>query len=232
MVRAVVSGWEATLGRRILPIDAGKLLVSVTRSATNSLHWGFEVSPSEFAAQAASEFRRWVESISRITADSLDLLLDDVNRDSAGHRYFWDGPEPRRCTADNAQEAELNFERAWHSLCDGARSLASGQTLSHLEEAERAAASSIVFQNCDALFGLVGEFVDDRALLPIGHEMARIVLMEDGRALICPRTYVGLDSSNDPADLPRYSIRWIILEGGRRNSTYIRGRRHFSRPCH
>ena len=222
MVRAVVSGWETTLGRRILPIDAAKLLVSVTRSATNSVNWGFEVAPSESPAQAASEFRRWVESISGITAESIDMLLENVDRDSAGYRYFWDGPKPRRRTADNAQEAEANFERAWQSLCGGATLLASGQTLSHIEEAERAAATRIVIQNLGALLGLLGEFVEDRALLPVGHEMARIVLMEDGRALICPRTYVGLDSSVDPAGLPRYSIRWIILEGGAEEAEEIR----------
>jgi hypothetical protein len=52
--------------------------------------------------------------------------------------------------------------------------------------------------------------------------MARLVLFSDGRALVCPRTYVGLEEPKHDDSLPRYSVRSFALGGGAAEAESLR----------
>jgi hypothetical protein len=223
MVRSVVCRWEVTLGRRITPVDAASALVLITRHATSSVDWGFDVPPESIVGQSMDEFARWVRLMSSMNRESLEMLLESPEKDSAGYEYYWIEGRPVR-TAEPLTESELSVaQEAWKHTEKGALAVLFGPgILDSLAEKQRSEAYSLLINGRSLLIRMLGEFVNDRALLPVGRDMARLIPQSDGTIIISPRTYVGLGRKGDDAGLPRYSPRSVRLEKGKEEAEFLR----------
>ena len=76
----------------------------------------------------------------------------------------------------------------------------------------------------DLSLTMLGRSVEDRALLPIGRDMARVVILDQGRIRGCPRTYVGLAQPSDElgSSSPDILCVSMVLKGGAKEANNLR----------
>ena len=189
-VRSVVARWEATLGRRIEPVRAAKLLADASQRGTK------EVVLRQIANDYGSEdglireMVLWVEKVAAIDKAGLTTFFEDVDRRSTGHEYVWCDGRPRRATPREVREArsgltleefEVVFERFLHGdAVPGGRRVAPG--LEQLMETGRTIAMD-----------LLRTYAGGNRFLPVGRNLAKLIILEDEeKMLVCIRAYADL----------------------------------------
>jgi hypothetical protein len=219
LVRSIVARWEVTLGRRIEPIHAAKLLLNATRNGTHSIDWGLQRDPQDFSSHASHMFHEWIGTIAAIDRDSLGTFLESVASDARGHNYYWKDGRPRR-VADHFDEAQAAIHSSWAAFEQACVGLASGAGLCHAGPA--VVVTEVARDHQEVISQLFGHYLEMISLLPVGKDMARLVLFNDGRAMVCPRTYIGLEEPKEDNSLPRYSVRSFPLDGGATETDSVR----------
>jgi hypothetical protein len=220
LVRSVVARWEVTLGRRIEPVKAAKLLLNATRNGTHGLDWGLECDPDDFYEHASKVFQEWVAVIAAIDRESLETFFEDVPSDSRGHKYHWKDGRPRRVSADGEQ-ARAAIYSSWTAFQHACAGLVAGKGLRHTAPSTGLGAR-VATEHRQVIADLFAHYLETISLLPVGKDMSRLVLFNDGRALVCPRTYVGLEQPKHDDSLPRYSVRSFALAGGAAETESLR----------
>lgn len=220
LVRSVVARWEVAVGRRIEPVRAAKLLLNATRNGTHGLDWGLECDPDDFYAHASTVFQEWVAAIAAIDRESLDTFFEDVPSDTRGHKYYWKDGRPRRVSADGEQ-AQAAIYSSWTAFQQACAGLVAGKGLRHTAPSTGLGAR-VAAEHHQVIADLFAHYLETISLLPVGKDMSRLVLFNDGRALICPRTYVGLEQPKHDDSLPRYSVRSFPLSGGAAETDSLR----------
>jgi hypothetical protein len=220
LVRSIVARWELTIGRRIEPVWAAKLLLNATRNGTQGLDFGLCVDPEDFCAHATAVFQQWIDTIAKIDQEALETFFENVPSDSRGHTYYWRGGIPCRIAKhiDGALSEVDSNRMAFQAACselvagDGLR-----EGLDGFDFAAKVAAESQ-----STISDLFLHYLETASLLPVGKDMARLLLLDNGNAMATVRTYLGLDDQTDDGSMPRYSIRFFPLGGGVEEAGAIR----------
>lgn len=214
MVRSVVARWEKTLGQKITPIFASKLLLGVTRNGTHEIEWCFADEVDGFQDKVLLQFLHWVERVADLDLESIESFLEGVDPDTQGHKYFWSSGRLLRAD-DNISLAESTLTASFEGLENACVQMVSGRGVIQSDSTLHEMVSSIAGEQSEQLHGMFASYVEFMSLVPVGKDMARLVLLEeDGRVIVCPRTYVGLEGSSAIEAMPRYSFRSFNLEGG------------------
>lgn len=201
VVRSIVSSWEATLGRRLVPMRAAVLLLNATQAATADAFPPLTLAPGDFLAASQSHLTTWLASLAGLPKEAIESFLEPVAREDTTPPVLWDGMIPRKVTQDEFVAAH----EAWGSntLEPQVQKLAGIDPDSSDESATRRG---------EGVLALFRAYVVFNKLLPIGEDNARMIFMQSSDYVgVCPRTYVGkrgAKESGDPADGPRYSPRF------------------------
>ena len=75
VVRSVVARWEVTLGKRIKPIFAVKLLQNATQAGTLDVLPLDLYEPSEFRTAARSRFITWLKNLAALPKEAIERFL-------------------------------------------------------------------------------------------------------------------------------------------------------------
>jgi len=220
LVRSIVARWEVTLGRRIEPVLAAKLLLNASRNGTYSIAESLQREPEEFSSCASAIFSDWIETLATIDRESLEAFFESVASDALGHKYYWKGGRPRR-VADHVDDAQATVNSSWTTFEQACTGLVSGTGLRHAPSALDIA-GTVATEHHKLISQLFEHYLETMSLLPVGKDMSRLVLFDDGRAMVCPRTYVGLEEPREDGSLPRYSPRVFPLTGGATETDFLR----------
>jgi len=201
-VRSVVARWEATLGHRIKPIYAAKLLVAATVAGTGRASVN-SVSARDLSIDSLKRtMLEWVRAIAEIDNKSLRSFFEDVERSMSGHRYVWKDQRPRRVHREQADsdryceeldKAKAYLERLSQSLVMTGRPPVSDKPFADESEPGVRAILELVSM-------LFEDYLVMSRFLPVGKYMAGIILMEEfEKVAICVRTYADLLENVDPS---------------------------------
>jgi hypothetical protein len=221
VVRSLVARWEQTLGRRLPPAEAAKLLLDATRNGTAS---ALEASPAggieSFETECAAAYQLWLTSLATLGREALEHFFQPVARDQRKYPCYWKDGRPWRLDDTPSRQNEIvrlgqeQIER--FVTASGAFVSRAAQEAVKADTAGTsggaASAPPDFTGNVRDLFNL---YMDLLGLLPVGRDYARFVTInESGRVAICPRTYVGLTDKTGVIDEPRYSAWSFLLDGG------------------
>lgn len=217
LVRSIVSRWEATLGRRIVPAFAVKLLLSATRNGTSDAVMGLDEPLLDFHEQCRKRFLRWSENLARLDRQALEEFFVSVGKDEHGRRYLWQDGRPFLATPDTSPAIPGAYNevlKAAIRLTWPSGDVADGPSW------EKVDATGVFASKIESM-------VDDAcalaALLPVGKDYARALLSDEtGRLAVFPRTYVGVEKADDDLALPRYSISSWVLPNGATDVRHLR----------
>lgn len=220
IVRSVVSAWEVTLGTRLAPAIAVKLLLNATRAGTFGT--GIDVLPidSDCTLECRIRFLAWVQSLAALPRDTLADFFTAVGRDDKGVVWIWKDGLPQRVTPASVDEATIFYEGQFDSFQRSAAHLAGLNTTCD----DGSPNTHVTF-----LTSLFEQYVAWRRLLPIGRDMSRLLFLDaPGRVGLCTRTYIG-ETTKEPtsqtepyADDPRYNHRYWTLDGGVKEAERLR----------
>ena len=221
VVRSIVSRWEKTLGRRIKPIFATKLLLHATRFGVIEIEWGLSDKLAEFSRNSQSKFLEWLETIANIDQKSIELFLESMDSHSRGYSIVWKSGIPRRVDEDLSTEG-LD-KKIFASVQEANFNLVAGQGIEYLSQTIRDKASLIAAELKDEIMKIWDAYLHLITLLPVGKDMARLVFLgEDSRVIVCPRAYIGSNEAEEPESMSRYSPRSFKLEGGEQETMLLR----------
>ena len=201
-VRAMVARWEATLGRRLKPSQAAKLLLGATRNGCGPAVPPLSVAAGNFAHACRQGVRHFLKGLSELAPQTLEVFLEETPTHEAGMLFAWeDGvPVPR----DQVTDPTATHEAKGAAILDEVTAIALG--------APRPEPSSMGFEAWQRRRAEIQDLCEMykalSRLLPVGKDDARMILFDrDQRGVLAPRTYAGLEASTGDLSLPRYSIR-------------------------
>lgn len=218
IVRSVVSSWETTLGRRLVPAIAVKLLINATRAGTFDAFPELSRFSANHSAECQDSFLDWIRSLATLPKEALDDFFTAVDRDKAGIVWVWKDGTPRR-GAREPNEA--------HSLYDAEYSRMQASTI-RLALLDPDSVDPTEKRRADVLVELLARYIAWRRLLPVGRDDARMLFLDaPGRVGLSVRTYTGRTREEDAAaepyeDDPRYRSLFWTLDGGKDESDRLR----------
>jgi hypothetical protein len=222
VVRAVVSSWEKTLGRRLPPGIAVKLLLDATQLGTHGALPDPLAAQPEHWHEAQSRYFAWVTDLARLDKDALESFFEPIEMGQRGDPSIWIGGKPQRVRV--VDEAILALEKtASDTAAQRAAALAGIDPDDPDEQAQ---------ELWTVLKKLLAQHIEWNGFLPIGSDRPRLMIFEDGdRACLAIRTYGGDETKvaaqhqeglvSDTFDA-RYHIRIMPLDGGLSESEQLR----------
>ena len=219
LVRSVVAQWECTLGGKLKPIKAAKLLLHATRGDGNN-----DMIPPldhqlELFSQACNEkFASWVESIASLDKDTIENFIQGVEPTEPGEKFYWKQGKtfPVSSNADEAGKMMIDWvERLNQQLI----SLMAGAGLPPELN------NRINVRLLQHTANKIGDLIEDLTnyywelltFLPVGWDEAKLNTADNttGRVILSPRTYIGQQAKNNEAPAgQRYSPLIFTLPGG------------------
>lgn len=205
LVRSVVAAWEATLGRRLVPMQAAIMLLNATQAGVADGLPPLDLSPREFPAACQSAMIAWMTNLSGLSKNLLEEWLRPVAIDCPGRAWLWQDGKPREVTPEElltalSERSERREERELLRLVG----IDPDTTDEHVEVHSR------------LLSELFHSYVVRNKLLPIGRDTPRMLLMQASeQAGVCTRTYVGKrqpEGQETAAGMPRYSVWFWPLD--------------------
>lgn len=210
LVRSIVSRWETTLGRRIAPAVAVKLLLGATRTGAAEAVMDLDAPLQQCLNRSRDRFFSWVQTLANLERDVLERFFEPVGKLERGRSFGWRNGRPFveevPDTESSIAEAYARAQKAAIRLAWPAGNIADGPSL---DEAQYA--------------GEFGRHVAARfdsacmiaSLLPVGRDYVRALLFDNmGRLAVCPRTYAGVQGAGEDLSIPRYSIgSWVLPNG-------------------
>lgn len=208
LVRSIVARWERTLGDRIPPVRAAKLLLDATRNGSMPAIPRLDCQVGDFMDQCYESMEAWLSSIAALDRETLSAFFRPVGRTERGHRFEWTSGIPRTLEGDGA--VELDQFIGQHDALENHAAQMFFKELQPLDSNDPLAAHYRAFRDlCKVKNILAG-------MLPVGRDYARLLLSEDERVTVCPRTYAGIvpeaDDDKGRLGLPRYSIGSFVLD--------------------
>jgi hypothetical protein len=219
VVRAIVSRWEATLGYRIAPILAAKLLFNVTQAGTFDVLPTQQSSLDEFHRACRTAYLSWLTSLAALPKSSIEEFLTPIARDQKGLRWVWENGIPTKVSAypGGAEQVKRRYMSALEAL------------IMAIATSETGVGRELLKREMGLLRRLFETYLEFNGLLPVGRDHARLLFMETpGVVGLCLRTYSGRRDEMEGAkpaefsDLPRYSDVIWKLEGGSEEATALR----------
>jgi hypothetical protein len=200
LVRMLVARWEQTLGRRIPPIRAAKLLLDSLRNGSFSALPPLDTPTDLFEERCRTKMAQWVNTLGALDRQSLENFLKPLNSDESGFHYSWIGerlipiaPE------DEEQESERRHREEIIPLLDAVFAAMMG-------ESRHGYTKDALAQHRTSFCKLFEIYSNVASLLPVGKDHARVLVTDDGRVTVFPRTYAGILAPNGDLAIPRYSI--------------------------
>jgi hypothetical protein len=208
LVRSIVARWEHTLGHRLSPVRAAKLLLDATRNGSMAAIPPLDTPLEEFIDACYERMASWLQRIADLDRESLSTFLQSVRRHEGSRMTSWLTGRPQTVEPDSTVEIE-EFTRQYEALRDGAAQWIFGEP-APADPEDRLAQHYAAYRDlCEVQNRLAG-------ILPVGRDYARLLLGADGRTTVCPRTYAGIipptaDNAGQLAD-PRYSVASFFLQ--------------------
>ena len=216
VVRSVVAAWEKTLGRRLPPAIASKLLLNSTKVGTFEMHIQPEVPDDQAASVMEDRYLSWVENLAKLSRESLEAFFEPVHRDSKGRPQIWQHGMPR--TIDDAEAAQKHYAPFFERLHSKMRRLMGFELEdgTKIDAGEHPAMLDEVFE----------WYVEASRLLSIGSVDARMLPSEErpGWMALNVRTYVSQYPDHDDSRVrsSRYHLRTWSLAGGEEQAEALR----------
>lgn len=217
LVRSVVSRWETTLGTRLAPAVATRLLLDATRNGTWDAIPAVDSELAGFEAECSDKLASFLTKLARLPADFLSAYCAPLETPKP-RRYAWVGDVPTLLDPNDPQtgaDIPLNAMGLAARAATTALALRSPTFVAFASEEDFAVAAATQGPAIEELFDRLHA---QSSLVAVGHCDARLIVLDEARARVafCPRTFAGLLGSTDTQDLavPRYSVRVIELPGG------------------
>jgi hypothetical protein len=208
VVRSVVAAWENTLGRRLPPMVACKLLLNATKIGTFEMHSQPELADSELASGMQERYLAWLEELRTLSRETLESFFEPVHREAKGRPQVWRNGVPQPVAdPDEAIEHRAPFFTQLQARMRRVMGL------------EREDGSMVDAGEHPEMLAEVFEWnVEASRLLPIGSVNARLLLSEDqpGWMALNVRTYVAEFPKHEDESLrpSRYQLRIWPAGGG------------------
>ena len=201
-VRAMVSRWEATIGRQLKPSQAAKLLLGATRNGCGPAVPPLSGAVSDFARACRHGVQHFLQGLAEFSPQTLELVVEETPTYESGTLFAWEDGVP--VSRDQVADPAATHEAKAAVIVDEVTAIALGVPLPGSSSIELEA-----WQRHRAeIQGLCEMYVELSRLLPVGREAARMILSDrDQRVSLAPRTYAGLEASTGDLSFPRYSIR-------------------------
>lgn len=197
-VRSVVSRWEQTVGRRLPPVRAMKVLLDATRNGVVAALAPIDDPLETYGNTSRERLLHWIDALAALDRDVLEAVLAEVSPDDVGRRFAWHDGVPAPATP----EAAVDMAGALAQIDDAALRVIFGGV-------DAGPAHSDAFRSLARLYR------ERATLLPVGFDRARLLLLDGSdRIVLCPRTYAGLQGGPEDLALQRYSIASWPAPGG------------------
>lgn len=206
LVRSIVSRWEATLGRPIVPAFAVKLLLSATRGGAGGAVMDLEAPLIDFQDSYRDRFLRWSKTLSDLDRETLEEFFVTVAKEETGRTFTWRNGRPELAIVPGDSETVAAYTEA--KLAAIRLAWPSGGVAEGSWDEVYADFAPMIASLFDTACTLA-------TLLPVGRDYARALLFDDtGRLAVCPRTYAGVQGAGADLSFPRYSIgSWVLPDG-------------------
>ncbi len=219
LVRSIISRWELSLGTRLPPAIAIRLLLDATRNGSWDALPPVDADLDDFEPQCQARLSRFVAMVAALPASFLRDYFRPLEDGQAHRRYSWAGgvPVPIDLSQPDAEAGTPLLAAHLQARAAAVRIAVRGP---HFESM----LAEDYFVEAETLHGPSVEALFDRlhaqsSLVAVGRCETRLVILDEARARVafCPRTFAGLLGSEDANDLAvaRYSIRVVELPGGR-----------------
>ena len=209
-VRTVVAAWEATLGRRIAPTLAARLLFTSTMAGAFKFYDGIGAIADMSVGALCERYCGWLELLAALPADRLAEFFTPTGRDQPGVAWTW-ADELRRIDTDPATADRTH----------AARMDALEQDTLLLAHIDVSSSDEATAAHAEMLRLLLKSYMQDNALLPIGACASKLLFLEaPGRIGLGVRTYASHAAPATPNPAapgrhdPRYNYRFWTLPGG------------------
>lgn len=219
LVRSVISRWENTLGRRLLTVEAGKLLLDATRGDANQAMLPALNAPvQDFEALCRQHFMQWLNDLAALDKASLTAYMPFVDKHERGRKFYWDGgklyADPDGDITEKRLEIAIDELHGQSDLLMQGIGIPEDQLdpeITHLLKRMSAGTR-------EKRFLLTGRYWDLQTLMPVGKAMSKVNSLDSYTATVMffTRSYIGdprLEKLSVNANA-RYSIRQFELGGG------------------
>ena len=223
LVRAVISRWETTLGRRLLTVEAGKLLLHATRGDANDRMLPRLTAPVEdFAALCQERFMQWIRDLGALDKATLTAYMPFVAKNEPGRQHYWEGgklyADLDGAQGDKRMEATIGELHSQSALLIEGLGMPEGELDPEMSDLLKRLSAGMR----ENLILLTERYWDLQTLLPVGKTMSKVNRKDKdtGRVMISTRSYIGdprLEKVNVDAR-ERYSIRVFELNGGKKEA--------------
>lgn len=225
VVRSIIASWEKTLGFRLEPCIASKLLVFLTRYSTYDAIPDLATDITVFSLRSEELFVDWLHTISQIEKEDLQSFFEEVDKTDRGKRYGW--KNKRLQLLDIHEDRSKEEMDLAEKVIDNINDLVLGKGLAskYYENVMNDVMASTVSESQSAIRTLYFMYSDFIALLPVGRDFSRLLFMTDeGRVAICPRTYIGfsIPQEDNIHSRQKYSPFIFTLKGGADEVTQLR----------
>ena len=217
LVRSVVAKWEKTLGRRIKPIYAAKLLIDATQRGCLTTVKAQMQNLDATLDELTKPICEWLRTLAHLDASTLDTFFEDVPRDQLGHSYLWENGTPRRVDATELpalSEAQLrDDEDYFEDLC--LRYVSIGSVLAIPDDVALNEESPLPYGDLnDVVVLLFRHYAVCNRFLPVGRHYSRLIFFEGERAIgVSTRTYMDLTKGKKFDAMHRYcSVAFLVAE--------------------
>ena len=220
VVRSVVARWEKTLGRRVAPFVAARLLLDATRNGTLDAVPSFDADDlDEFEARARAGMQHFAARLAALPAGVLsEYLVPIASDDAPPRRHRWRDTVPLPMPPDEGTRADDPLLRTRHDAFRAATvdlALRGALFSATLEEQDLDAA---IAARGPELLSLFDNLHAQSSLVAVGRCQTRVVVLDAarGRMMLAPRTYAGLGQplADDDLNRMRYGVRVVNLAGG------------------
>lgn len=199
LARSIVAAWEKTLGYRLAPVRAVKLLLAAIGQGSMPAIPPLDGPLETFAQECRDHMTSWMRSIAGLGRGTLSdyLRAQTLNDQKITHSWLTGRPQliPPEEISDHLQRLRAAFDEPR----DRIESFLFGPDASDARMQHGSAYKSLYF------------VINNLAhVLPVGRDEARVILGDDGSVTVCARTYAGIVRAGEgmqrDIEFPRYSI--------------------------
>jgi hypothetical protein len=218
IVRSVVSAWEATLGARLAPVVALKLLLNATKGATFDAFPDARDIDAHYMELCQINFFAWLKNLASLSKHILADFFVAVRPSEVGASWIWKDGIPYK-NLESSTEADEENARRFNELNELAVALSAGKSTSPLPTYS---------VRTETVLELVNQYLAWNRLLPVGRDRARLLFFDSpGRVGLCIRSYTGDVNLGTGAEKayrndPRYNHTVWTLKGGKNEADQLR----------
>lgn len=199
VVRSVVSAWEQTLGERLKPMVASKLLINATQAGLFELYCGLKYDPEALQENLSDSYLKWLSNLSKLKKSDLQTFFEPVDERSPGKRWIWDTGAPR--LVQDAVEAERYYDNYIKQLNSYKAEIA-GMDMHARSQNLSVGLLTTMFE----------QMIEDNRLLPIGSDTPRFLFPELPPNMVGAnfRTYTSMYPEHEDVSVnsSKYQLRY------------------------